>query len=63
MIELKSAGIETSEVERNLEAELAEWKTERSELHAAKEKAKKFENENTNLRRDNLALQVNHYSL
>ena len=60
MHNLKTAGINITEVEQNLDAELEEWRTDRLELHASKEKAQKFENENTNLRRDNLALQVTH---
>ena len=55
---MKQAGLDTTEVEQNLEKELDEWRTDRQKLHSAQEKAKRFETENTNLRRDNLALQV-----
>ena len=41
-----------------MQAEIDEWQTDRNELHRAREKAKRLELENTNLRRDNLALQV-----
>lgn len=54
---LKQAGLDTTEVEQNLDKELDEWRTDRQKLHSAQEKAKRFETENTNLRRDNLALQ------
>ena len=55
---MKQAGLDTTEVEQNLDKELDEWRTDRQKLHSAQEKAKRFETENTNLRRDNLALQV-----
>ena len=41
-----------------MQAEIDEWRTDRNDLHRAHEKAKRLELENTNLRRDNLALQV-----
>ena len=55
---LKSAGIDITDVEAKMQAEIDEWQTDRNELHRAREKAKRLELENTNLRRDNLALQV-----
>ena len=55
---LKSAGIDITDVEAKMQAEIDEWRTDRNELHRAHEKAKRLELENTNLRRDNLALQV-----
>ena len=55
---LKSAGFDITGVEAKMQKEIDEWQTDRNSLHVAHEKAKRLELENTNLRRDNLALQV-----
>merc|ERR1711935_125983 len=54
---LKSAGFDITGVEAKMQKEIDEWQTDRNSLHVAHEKAKRLELENTNLRRDNLALQ------
>ena len=51
-------GVEVSEVEERLKAELEEWRTDRSQLHQSKVAAARFEVENRNLQREMLSLQV-----